>query len=64
MSQPEEPPLRDQIAAASEGIRRLRAMQQQFVHIAQEIQSVIAFSEHPDLTELDDELDIMYRGQL
>jgi hypothetical protein len=36
----------------------------QFAATMREVQATVTFGAHPDLTELDDELDIIYRGQL
>lgn len=45
-------------------LRDLQAVQQQIVAVTQQIQDVMLFGDHPELTDLDDELDILYRGQL
>jgi len=47
-----------------ERLRELQAVQQQMVVAVQQIQDIMLFGDHPELTELDDELDILYRGQL
>ncbi|WP_330449868.1 hypothetical protein [Streptomyces anulatus] len=44
-------------------IKELRALQEELAASMRKIQEAIAF-DHPDLVELDDELDILYRGQL
>lgn len=45
-------------------LRGLQAMQTRIVETVREIQTAVMFDDHPELTALDDELDIMYRGQL
>ncbi|MCX4605535.1 hypothetical protein OG402_34260 [Streptomyces anulatus] len=48
----------------TERIKELRALQEGLAASMRKIQEVIAFGDHPDLVKLDDELDILYRGQL
>ncbi|MGW3298538.1 hypothetical protein [Streptomyces rubiginosohelvolus] len=48
----------------TERIKELRALQEELVASMRKIQESIAFGDHPDLVKLDDELDILYRGQL
>ena len=48
----------------TERLKGLRAIQGQIMETVREAQSVLLFGEHPELTALDDELDILYRGQL
>ena len=52
---------------AAEMIERLKgiqALQEQIIETTRQIQSTFLFGDHPELLELDDELDILYRGQL
>jgi hypothetical protein len=51
-------------AEMTERLKGLLALQQQIVEAVHGIQDVLLFGDHPELTELDDELDILYRGQL
>jgi hypothetical protein len=51
-------------AEMTERLRGIQAIQEQFVAAVHQIQDVILFGDHPELTALDDELDILYRGQL
>jgi hypothetical protein len=48
----------------TERLKGLRAMQEQIVETVHQMKSVLLFGDHPELRELDDELDILYRGQL
>ena len=52
------------MAEMAEALAGLQALQQQIVEVAHQIQDVLLFGDHPELMELDDELDILYRGQL
>ncbi|MFF7147437.1 hypothetical protein ACFZAO_05110 [Streptomyces griseoaurantiacus] len=56
--------LGQQMAEMAERLKGVRALQEQIAEAARQIQEVLLFSGHPELTELDDELDILYRGQL
>lgn len=60
----EPPELGQQMAEMAERLKRVRALQEQIAEAARQIQEVLLFDGHPELTELDDELDILYRGQL
>jgi hypothetical protein len=51
-------------AEMTERLKGLLAMQGQIVEAVRGIQDVLLFGDHPELTELDDEMDILYRGQL
>lgn len=65
MAEPTENlPLADRMRAMTEQVKGLLETQRQLVATFHEIQDVVTFGDHPDLTALDDELDIMYRGQL
>lgn len=48
----------------TEALKGLRTIQQQIVAVTHQIQDGLLFADHPELTALDDELDILYRGQL
>lgn len=52
------------MAEMTERLKGLRALQEQIVEAVHQIQDVMAFDAHPELVALDDELDILYRGQL
>lgn len=52
------------MAEMAEALAGLQALQQQIVEVAHQIQDVLLFGDHPELMELDGELDILYRGQL
>ncbi|HLL37367.1 MAG TPA: hypothetical protein VK545_26540 [Streptomyces sp.] len=54
----------DHVTQMTERLAGLRAMQDQIVETVCEVQDVVAFGAHPGLIGLDDELDILYRGQL
>lgn len=56
--------LSQQMAEMAERLKGLRALQQQIVEATHQIQDVMTFVGNPDLVALDDELDILYRGQL
>jgi hypothetical protein len=56
--------LSQRMAEMTERLKGLRALQEQIVAVTRQIQDVLVFGDHPELTALDDELDIMYRGQL
>lgn len=56
--------LSQSMAEMSERLKGLRAIQERIVEAVHQIQDVLLFGDHPELTQLDDELDIMYRGQL
>ena len=60
----DEQSLSDGMRDMTERLKVVRALQEELVASMQKIQEVIAFGDHPDLVELDDELDILYRGQL
>lgn len=60
----DEQSLSDGMRDMTERLKVARALQEELVASMQKIQEVIAFGDHPDLVELDDELDILYRGQL
>jgi hypothetical protein len=51
-------------AEMTERLKGLLVLQQQIGEAARQVQEVLLFGDHPELTELDDELDILYRGQL
>lgn len=51
-------------AELTECLRGLQAMQERIVAAGRRVQDVLLFAGHPELAELDDELDILYRGQL
>lgn len=51
-------------AEMTERLKGLLALQQQIVEAVHGIQDALLFGDHPELTELDDELDTLYRGQL
>lgn len=51
-------------AEMSERLKGLRVLQERIVEAAREVQTVMLFHDHPEMTALDDELDIMYCGQL
>jgi hypothetical protein len=55
---------RKDVEEMSARLAQLGDMLNQVVATMREVQTIVAFGAHPDLTELDDELDIMYRGQL
>ncbi|MFH8867204.1 hypothetical protein [Streptomyces griseus] len=59
----DEQSLPDGMRDVTERLKTLRALQEELVASMRKIQEVIAF-DHPDLVELDGELDILYRGQL
>jgi folate-dependent tRNA-U54 methylase TrmFO/GidA len=52
------------VAEMTERLKGLQVMQEQIVEMVREVQSVMLFDGHPEFTALDDELDILYRGQL
>ena len=54
----------DRVTQMTERLAGLRAIQDQITETVRAMQDVVTFGAHPDLTELDDELDILYRGQL
>ncbi|MFE7513815.1 hypothetical protein ACFU8I_21720 [Streptomyces sp. NPDC057540] len=54
----------DDIESLTQSVRRLAALQESMLETTREIQSVITFQTHPDVTALDEELDTMYRGQI
>ena len=54
----------ERMAEMSEALAGLQTLQQQIVAVAHQIQDVLPFGDHPELVDLDDELDILYRGQL
>jgi hypothetical protein len=56
--------LSQQMAEMTERLKGLRALQKQIVEAVHQVQDVMTFGAHPELVELDDELDILYRGQL
>lgn len=60
----DKPSRANEIRSLTEGLERLSAMQEQMVTAARQIQDVVVFHDHPDVVALDDELDIMHRGQL
>ncbi|MFF6966350.1 hypothetical protein ACFY9G_23645 [Streptomyces anthocyanicus] len=45
-------------------LKGLVALQGQITEAVREIQDVMTFGSHPGLADLDDELDILYGGQL
>ena len=45
-------------------LKELSALQGRILETVRQIQDVMTFGAHPELTKLDDELDILYRGQL
>ena len=45
-------------------LKGLGALQAEFMAASEQIQELILFGAHPELTALDDELDTMYRGQI
>jgi hypothetical protein len=51
-------------AEMTEQLKGLLALQQQIVEAVRGIQDVVLFGDHPELTQLDDDLDVLYRGQL
>ena len=53
-----------QLAQMTERLQKLPIMQERVVAAMREIQDVMTFDAHPELVALDDELDILYRGQL
>jgi hypothetical protein len=59
-----QPSFSDQLQQLSAQVKSLRATLEQFRDCAEQIQTTIVFGLHPELTDLDDELDILYRGQL
>lgn len=63
MDQP-QPSLTTQLQQLGTQLQSLRQTLEQFRDCAEQIQTTIVFGLHPELTELDDELDILYRGQL
>lgn len=56
--------LSQQIAEMTKRLKDLRVIQEQVLAAAHQIQDVMTFGAHPELVALDDELDILYRGQL
>lgn len=52
------------MAEVTEALVGLQSLQQQIVAVTHQIQDVLMFGDHPELVDLDDELDILYRGQL
>ncbi|MFI1928376.1 hypothetical protein [Streptomyces sp. NPDC020377] len=56
--------LSERMAEVAERLQGLRALQDQLVEAVREVQGVITFGTHPELVALDDELDILYRGQM
>ncbi len=52
------------MTAMTERLKGLRALQEQIMEAAREVQDVLTFGDHPELVALDDELDILYRGQM
>ncbi|MFF2101015.1 hypothetical protein [Streptomyces sp. NPDC058202] len=52
------------MAEATEQLRGLCDLQARVLESVRQIQDVMMFVGHPDAVELDDELDILYRGQL
>lgn len=58
------PPISTQLQQVSAQVQSLRRTLEQFRGAVEQIQTSIVFGLHPELTELDDELDTMYRGQL
>lgn len=59
-----EPSFQSQLQQLRVQVASLRATLEAFRSSAQELHTLIVFGAHPELTELDDELDILYRGQL
>ncbi|MFH9765228.1 hypothetical protein ACH4N4_30155 [Streptomyces microflavus] len=55
MEQPEERP---------KPLVRVTVDTSEYVDFLKRFRNAVTFTYHPDLTELDDELDILYRGQL
>ncbi|MFD4912872.1 hypothetical protein ACFWNR_06570 [Streptomyces virginiae] len=62
MAEPSE--FQKSVEAMIARLKQLGQIQAEFVEAVREVQDVIAFGDHPELLALDDELDIMYRGQL
>jgi hypothetical protein len=52
------------MAEMIERLKGLQALQGQFIETMRHVQDVVTFGAHPDLVALEDELDIMYRGQM
>lgn len=52
------------VGEMTEGLKGLQAIQGQVVTTGRQIQEVLLFDGHPELTALDDELDNLYRGQM
>lgn len=61
---PEPSEFQKKTEAMTARLKQLRQTMDQFTATVGEIQDVITFGAHPELLALDDELDIMYRGQL
>lgn len=49
-----------EIRAMTDRIKNMATLQSQIVQAAEECQSVLLFAGHPELTQLDDELDNLY----
>lgn len=60
----EQSEFQQRMAELGEALESLQAVQRQIVAVAHEIQDALIFGAHPELVALDDELDILYRGQL
>lgn len=60
----EQSEFQQRMVELGEALKGLQAIQRQIVAAAHEIQDVLTFGAHPELVALDDELDILYRGQL
>ena len=60
----EQSEFQQRMAGLRESLKGIRAIQQQIVAVTHQIHDVLTFGAHPELVELDDELDILYRGQL
>jgi hypothetical protein len=59
-----QPDFSSQLQQVHAQVLSLRKTLEQFRECAEQIQTTIVFGLHPELTELDDELDILYRGQM
>lgn len=59
-----EPSLTEQMRQMTERLRALAGFQHAVVESARRVQEAVLFGDHPELASLDDELDILYRGQL
>ncbi|MFD9561555.1 hypothetical protein [Streptomyces sp. NPDC059994] len=57
-------PFAEQARQVTEQLAGLRATIAQITAAAHQVQEALLFHDHPDVTGLDDELDILYRGQM